>query len=61
MIRNDKIFRKAPMNYGSWKHYLREGLEMTRLRAKKKESRFDYQLDRTESLNSLMFPKTGVG
>ncbi|XBH68263.1 hypothetical protein VPH35_096475 [Triticum aestivum] len=37
MTRNDKIFRKAPMHYGTWKHYLREGLAITRLRAKQKK------------------------
>ena len=26
MTRNDKIFRYVPIHYGTWKHYLREGL-----------------------------------
>jgi hypothetical protein len=38
MTKNDKIFRKAPSHYGSWKFYLKEGLEVSRIRAKQKKA-----------------------
>uniref|UniRef100_A0A8R7JY23 Uncharacterized protein n=1 Tax=Triticum urartu TaxID=4572 RepID=A0A8R7JY23_TRIUA len=34
MVRNDKIFGMAALHLNSWKHYLKEGLQITKLRAK---------------------------